>query len=57
MIIQTVNGNILISSEGFLINCKNANLKNVFKEFFKLVPKQSKIKDIKSIIIEKFSTI
>jgi len=55
--IQTTNGNIVISSGGFFINCKNADLKNVFKEFFKLVPKHSKIKDIKSIIIEKFSTI
>jgi len=57
MMFQTINGNIVISSKGFFISCKNSNLKKVFKELFKLVPVHSKVKDVKSIIIEKISSI
>jgi len=57
MMLQTINGNIVISSEGFFVSCKNSDLKKVFKELFKLVPKQTKIKDIKHIISEKISLI
>ncbi len=55
--LQTINGNIVISTNGFFINCKNSDLKKVFKELFKLVPKHSKVKDMKSIITEKISSI
>ena len=57
MMLQTVSGNIVISTNGFFINCKNSDLKKVFKELFKLVPENSKVKDIKSIITEKISLI
>jgi|LAHU01.1.fsa_nt_gb exosome complex RNA-binding protein Rrp4 len=57
MMLQTINGNIVISTNGFFINCKNSDLKKVFKELFKLVPKHSKVKDMKSIITEKISSI
>jgi exosome complex RNA-binding protein Rrp4 len=57
MMLQTVSGNIVISANGFFINCKNSDLKKVFKELFKLVPENSKVKDIKSIITEKISSI
>ena len=32
--LQTINGNIVISSEGFFVSCKNSDLKKVFKELF-----------------------
>jgi hypothetical protein len=57
MMFQTINGNIVISSEGFFVSCKNSDLKKVFKELFKLVPVHSKVKNMKSIIIEKISSI
>ena len=57
MMLQTINGNIVISSKGFFVSCKNSDLKKVFKELFKLVPVHSKVKDMKSIIIEKISSI
>lgn len=57
MMLQTINGNIVISSKGFFVSCKNSDLKKVFKELYKLVPKQTKIKDIKHIISEKISLI
>ena len=57
MKLQTANGNILISSDSLIINCKIKHLNNIFKELYKLVPKQTKIKDIKHIISEKISLI
>jgi len=57
MKLQTANGNILISSDSLIINCKTKHLNSIFKELYKLVPKQTKIKDIKHIISEKISLI
>lgn len=57
MTLQTIRGDITISQNGFFINCKNSDLKYIFKELFKILPKHSKVKDMKSIIVKMISSV
>lgn len=57
MELQTNSGSIYINSKSLFINCKMKNLNNVFTELFKLIPKETKIKDIKKIITDKVSVM
>ena len=55
MELQTTNGNILFNANSMVINCKIKELSNVFKEMYKLIPKETKIKDIKKLMTNKIS--
>ena len=57
MMLQTNSGSITINSSSILISCKNKDRHNVWQELFKLVPKETKIKDIKKIITDKISVM
>jgi len=55
MELQTCDGNVSISARGLFINCKTKDLNNIFESLFKLIPKETKIKDIKKIMTDKIS--
>ena len=57
MVLNTNGGAISVSENSLFINCKMSDLKFVFKELCKLVPIETKIKDIKHILSEKISQI
>ena len=46
---------ILISSKTMVIKCQKKEFNNIFKELFKLIPKETKLKDLKRILINKMS--
>ncbi len=55
---QTFQGNIVFSDCGFIIfNSKIKDLDSVLKEISKLVPHNTKVKDIKKMIIDKISIV
>lgn len=53
MELQTCQGNVSFYKHGFVVNCKVGDLKEIFKEIFKLVPKDTKVKDIKNTISQR----
>jgi len=55
MELQTSEGNILITEKSLIITCKSRDINSIFKELYKLVPKDTKVKDIKKIITDKVS--
>ncbi len=57
MELQTYQGTVKFYECGFIINSRVKNLNLIFKEIFKLVSKETKIKDIKKSVIDKISTI
>lgn len=46
---------ILIHSKGIIIKCQKKEINNIFKELFKLIPKETKLKDLKRILTNKMS--
>lgn len=55
MELQTSEGNILITEKSLIVTCKSRDTNSIFKELYKLVPKDTKVKDIKKIITDKVS--
>jgi len=43
------DGKIIVSQNSLIISCKNKVLNTALKELFKLVPKNTKIKDVKKL--------
>ncbi len=51
------DGELIISQNGLLIHCKNSVLSAVFGELLKLVPKDTKVKNIKKVLTERISCL
>lgn len=55
MELHTCGGFISFSADRMIINCQVKDLNNVFKELFKLIPRDTKIKDVKTVMSNKIS--
>lgn len=55
MQLNTIDGNVSFYSNGLLIVAKTRDLNNIFKEIYKIIPKETKIIDAKKEIIKKVS--
>ena len=53
MVLKIEESTITASSKGFSIKCKIRDLKNVFKELFRIMPKDTKVGDVKKNLIKK----
>ena len=53
MVLKLEGATITASSKGFSIKCKVRELKDVFKELFRIMSKDTKVGDVKKNLIKK----
>jgi len=53
MMLQIEEATISASSTGFSICCRARDLNNIFKELYKSIPKDTKITDLKSLLVRR----
>ena len=53
MMLQIEEATISASSTGFSICCRVRDLSNIFKELYKSIPKDTKITDLKKLLVRR----
>jgi len=53
MMLQIETSTITASSTGFTISCKARDLNNIFKELYKSIPKDTKVTDLKRLLVRR----
>ena len=53
MLLNIEESTITASSKGFSIKCKVRELKNVFKELFRIMSRDTKVGDVKKNLVKK----
>ena len=55
--LEVSEGKIIFTDGGIFVRCKNKDLPTIFREIFKLVPKGTKLIDVKKAITNKIAIL